>query len=182
MVQLLDDILTINRAETGKLEFNPKVLVLDKFCQQFIEEIWLSTGSHYTLTFTCKGNPIPVCLDERLLRSILSNILSNAIKYSPEGSNVHLGLEFQSYAVILQVQDRGIGIFSEDKKQFFEPFHRGKNVRTIPGTGLGLSAVKKCVDLHKGTIQITSEAGIGTTCAITLPLLEPPESAIINKQ
>lgn len=171
MVQLLDDILTINRAETGKLDFNPKLLVLDKFCQQFVEEIRLSTGSHYTLTFTCEGNPIPVCLDERLLRSILSNILSNAIKYSPKGGNVYLGLEFQLDAVILQVQDRGIGIFSEDIKQLFQPFHRGKNVRTIPGTGLGLIVVKKCVDLHQGTIQITSEVGIGTNCMVTLPLV-----------
>ncbi|MCW6053902.1 PAS domain S-box protein [Lyngbya sp. CCAP 1446/10] len=171
MVQLLDDILTINRAETGKLEFNPKLLVLDKFCHQFVEEIRLSTASQYTLTFTCEGNPIPVCLDERLLSSILSNILSNAIKYSPKGGNVHLGLEFQLDAVILQVQDRGIGIFPEDRKQLFEPFHRGKNVRTIPGTGLGLIVVKKCVDLHQGTIQITSEVGLGTTCMVTLPLL-----------
>jgi PAS domain S-box-containing protein len=171
MVQLLDDILTINRAETGKLEFNPKLLVLEQFCNQFVEEMRLSAGNQHTITFTCEGNPIPVCLDEKLLRSILSNILSNAIKYSPKGGNVHLGLEFQFHEVILRVQDRGIGIFPEDQKQLFEPFHRGKNIRTIPGTGLGLIVVKKCVDLHQGTIQITSEAGIGTTCVVTLPLL-----------
>ncbi len=171
MVQLLDDILTINRAETGKLEFNPKFLVLDKFCEQFVEEMRLSAGSQYTITFTCEGNPIPVCLDEKLLRSILSNVLSNAIKYSPKGGNVHLGLEFQLHQVLLQVCDRGIGIFPEDIKQLFEPFHRGKNVRTIPGTGLGLIVVKKCVDLHQGSIEITSEVGIGTTCVVTLPLV-----------
>ena len=171
MVQLLDDILTINRAETGKLEFNPKFLVLDKFCDQFVEEMRLSAGSQHTLTFTCEGNPIPVCLDEKLLRSILSNVLSNAIKYSPKGGNVHLGLEFQLHQVILRVCDRGIGIFPEDIKQLFEPFHRGKNVRTIPGTGLGLIVVKKCVDLHQGSIEITSEVGIGTTCVVTLPLV-----------
>jgi PAS domain S-box-containing protein len=171
MVQLLDDILTINRAETGKLEFNPKFLVLDKFCDQFVEEMRLSAGSQHTITFTCEGNPIPVCLDEKLLRSILSNVLSNAIKYSPKGGNVDLGLEFQLHQVLLRVCDRGIGIFSEDIKQLFEPFHRGKNVRTIPGTGLGLIVVKKCVDLHQGSIEITSEVGIGTTCVVTLPLV-----------
>jgi PAS domain S-box-containing protein len=171
MVQLLDDILTINRAETGKLEFNPKFLVLDKFCDQFVEEMRLSAGSQHTLTFTCEGNPIPVCLDEKLLRSILSNVLSNAIKYSPKGGNVHLGLEFQLHQVLLRVCDRGIGIFPEDIKLLFEPFHRGKNVRTIPGTGLGLIVVKKCVDLHQGSIEITSEVGIGTTCVVTLPLV-----------
>jgi signal transduction histidine kinase len=94
-----------------------------------------------------------------------------AIKYSPQGGNVRLSLEFKSDTVILQVKDQGIGIPLADQKQLFEPFHRGKNVRSIPGTGLGLVVVKKCVDLHQGCINITTEVGIGTTCAIALPLL-----------
>ncbi|QHG17649.1 PAS domain S-box protein [Nostoc sp. ATCC 53789] len=171
MVQMLDDILTINRAETGKLEFNPKLLDLEEFCGDFVEEMRLSTDERHTLSFVCQGKAVPCWVDERLLRSILSNLLLNAIKYSPQGGNVHLSLEFQSDTVILQVQDQGIGIPLADQKQLFEPFHRGKNVRSIPGTGLGLVVVKKCVDLHQGCINITTEVGIGTTCAIALPLL-----------
>ncbi|MBD2559225.1 MULTISPECIES: sensor histidine kinase [Nostoc] len=170
MVQMLDDILTINRAETGKLEFNPKLLDLEEFCGYFVEEMRLSTDERHTLSFVCQGKAVPALVDERLLRSILSNLLLNAIKYSPQGGNVHLGLEFKSDTVILQVQDQGIGIPLADQKQLFEPFHRGKNVRSIPGTGLGLVVVKKCVDLHQGDINITTEVGIGTTCAIALPL------------
>jgi PAS domain S-box-containing protein len=170
MVQMLDDILTINRAETGKLEFNPKPLDLEAFCSSFLEEMRLSIGEKHTLTLVCQGKAVLACVDERLLRSILSNLLLNAIKYSPQVGNVHLALEFQVDQVILQVQDRGIGIPLEDQKQLFEPFHRGKNVRSIPGTGLGLVVVKKCVDLHHGNISITSEVGIGTNCTITLPL------------
>jgi PAS domain S-box-containing protein len=170
MVQMLDDILTINRAETGKLEFNPKLLDLEEFCGDFVEEMRLSTDERHTLSFVCQGKAVPCWVDERLLRSILSNLLLNAIKYSPQGGNVHLGLEFKSDTVILQVQDQGIGIPLADQKQLFEPFHRGKNVRSIPGTGLGLVVVKKCVDLHQGHINITTEVGIGTTCAIALPL------------
>ncbi|MBE8990747.1 PAS domain S-box protein [Nostoc sp. LEGE 12450] len=171
MVQMLDDILTINRAETGKLEFNPKLLDLEEFCGDFVEEMRLSTDERHTLSFVCQGKAVPCWVDERLLRSILSNLLLNAIKYSPQGGNVRLGLEFKSDTVILQVQDQGIGIPLADQKQLFEPFHRGKNVRSIPGTGLGLVVVKKCVDLHQGCINITTEVGIGTTCAIALPLL-----------
>ncbi len=170
MVQMLDDILTINRAETGKLEFLPKPLDLEAFCNSFIEEMRLTTTHKHNLTFVCQGKPVLACVDERLLRSILSNLLLNAIKYSPEGGIVQLSLEFKSDVVILQVQDRGIGIPLADQKQLFEPFHRGKNVRSIPGTGLGLIVVKKCVDLHKGRITITSEIGVGTTCVVTLPL------------
>lgn len=170
MVQILDDILTINRAETGKLEFNPKLIDLEGFCGYFVEEMRLSTDERHILSFVCRGKAISAWVDERLLRSILSNLLLNAIKYSPQGGNVHLGLEFKSDTVILQVQDQGIGIPLADQKQLFEPFHRGKNVRSIPGTGLGLVVVKKCVDLHQGDINITTEVRIGTTCAVTLPL------------
>jgi PAS domain S-box-containing protein len=171
MVQMLDDILTINRAEAGKLEFNPKQLDLESFCGSFIEELRLSAGEMHKLTFTRQGKAVPGWVDERLLRSILANLLSNAIKYSPDGGNVHLALEFEPGTVILQVQDWGIGIPLTTQKQFFEPFHRGQNVRSISGTGLGLVVVKKCVDLHQGTINIISEVGVGTTCLVTLPLL-----------
>ena len=174
MVQLLDDILTINRAETGKLAFNPKLLNLERYCRYFIEEMRLNAGAQHTLTFTCQGTALPVYLDEKLLRSILSNLLSNAIKYSPQGGNVQLTLAFRSDTVKIGVQDEGIGIPVADQKLLFEPFHRGKNVRSIPGTGLGLVVVKKCVDLHQGTIHIASEVGKSTTCVITLPFSEAP--------
>jgi PAS domain S-box-containing protein len=170
MVQLLDDILTINRAETGKLEFNPKPLALEKFCRQFVEEMQLSAGNQHTLTFVCQGECINVRLDEKLLRSILANLLSNAIKYSPRGGQVHCFLKFESDCVKLQIRDRGVGISAEDRKQLFEPFYRGKNVRHISGTGLGLVVVKKCVDLHGGSIEIASHLGQGTTATIVLPL------------
>lgn len=170
MVQLLDDILTINRAETGNLAFNPKLLNLEHYCRHFIEEMQLSAGEAHQLTFTCRGTTCSIALDEKLMRSILSNLLSNAIKYSPSGGAVSLELEFQADAVQISVRDWGIGILPDDRQQLFEPFHRGKNIRTIPGTGLGLVVVKKCVELHQGTIQIASEAGAGTTCLVTLPL------------
>lgn len=170
MVQLLDDILTINRAETGNLAFNPKPLNLALYCRHFVDEMKLNVSPQHTLAFTCQGNVVPISLDEKLLRSILSNLLSNAIKYSPQGGKVALTLEYQSKTALLKVQDRGIGIPPEDQTHLFEPFHRGKNVRTIPGTGLGLVVVKKCVDLHQGTIRFTSNAGEGTTCCVALPL------------
>ncbi len=169
MVQLLDDILTINRAETGKLAFNPKPLNLELYCRHFVDEMQLNAGAQHPISFTSQGTSNSVALDEKLLRSILANLLSNAIKYSPQGGNVSLVLLFNPDTVIISVQDDGIGISPADCHQLFEPFYRGKNVRTIPGTGLGLVVVKKCVDLHQGQIDIVSEVGIGTTCRITLP-------------
>jgi PAS domain S-box-containing protein len=173
MVQLLDDILTINRAETGNLAFNPKPLNLELYCQHFIEEMKLNNDPQHTLTFMCNGTVVPIGLDEKLLRSILSNLLSNAIKYSPKGGSILLTLEYQNNSALLTVTDQGIGISLEDQKHLFEPFHRGKNVRTIPGTGLGLVVVKKCVDLHQGEIHVVSDIDVGTTCRVNLPFLSP---------
>ena len=173
MVQLLDDILTINRAETNKLEFNPQWLDLEKFCRQFIEEIRLGDTSHHTLDFWCEGQWRKTYLDENLLRSILGNILSNAIKYSPKTTRVQCLLRFNADSSIIQISDQGIGIAVQDQKQLFEPFHRGRNVRSIPGTGLGLVVVKKCVDLHNGNITISSDIDRGTTVTIIFPHLEP---------
>lgn len=171
MVQLLDDILTINRAETGNLEFNPKPIALEKFCHQFIEEIKLSTGTQHQLKFICEGTQIEPCLDEKLLRSILANLLSNAIKYSPQDSEIYLYLTFNLDHIEIQVKDFGLGISQEDQTEIFEPFYRGQNVHHLTGTGLGLVVVKKCVDLHDGSITINSEIGKGTTVKIILPFL-----------
>ncbi|UBF25951.1 PAS domain S-box protein [Kovacikia minuta CCNUW1] len=169
MVQLLDDILTINRAEAGKLTFSPSLLNLEALCQHLVEEMRLNAGTQHTITFTCEGKTVPVHLDEKLVTSILTNLLSNAIKYSPQGGTIHLSLIFQSERVLLQVEDQGIGIPQDDQNHLFEPFHRGKNVRSISGSGLGLVVVKKCIDLHQGTIHITSEVGKGTICLVALP-------------
>ena len=170
MVQLLDDILTINRAESGNLAFNPQSIDLEPYCRHFVEEMQLSAGTQHTLAFTSHGKAYALNLDEKLLRSILANLISNAIKYSPDSDEISLTLIFQIDAVLIRVEDHGIGIPLVDQKLLFEPFHRGKNVRTIPGTGLGLVVVKKCVDLHQGTIVIDSEVGVGTTCIVRLPL------------
>jgi PAS domain S-box-containing protein len=172
MVQLLDDILTINRAETGKLEFNPQWLDLEKFCCQFVEELRLGEGAEHTLEFQRLGKWRNTYLDEKLLRSILGNLLSNAIKYSPKNTVVQCLLKFKTNQAIIQIRDRGIGIAVEDRKQLFEPFHRGSNVRNIPGTGLGLMVVKKCIDLHSGKIAIASKLDSGTVVNVTLPYIE----------
>jgi signal transduction histidine kinase len=170
IIQLLDDILTINRAETGKLEFNPQLLNLERLCSYFVEEMQLSIEAQHTIIFTARGECHQAYLDGKLLRSILGNLLSNAIKYSPQSSNINFTLYCDLENAFLEIQDRGIGILPVDRQRLFEPFHRGKNVRNIPGSGLGLAVVKKCVELHGGSIDFTSEVGVGTTWLVTLPL------------
>ncbi|MBD0347255.1 MAG: PAS domain S-box protein, partial [Coleofasciculus sp. Co-bin14] len=170
MTQLLEDILSLTKAEVGKLEIKPQPFDLKKLCQQLVEGMRLTTGNQHTLTFVSQGECNQAYMDESLLKHILTNLLANAIKYSPEGSTVRLELFCQNEEAIFKIQDQGIGIPPGDQQHLFEPFHRGRNVGKIPGTGLGLCIVKKFVDLHKGTIALKSEVGVGTTFIVTLPL------------
>ena len=95
--------------------------------------------------------------------TFLSNLLSNALKYSAPDSTVQLKLQYQLPKVIFQVQDQGIGVSLADQKRLFESFYRASNVGKIPGTGLGLAIVKQAVERHGGTITVSSETNVGTT-------------------
>ncbi len=97
-------------------------------------------------------------------------LLDNAIKYSPDGGTISVHLTFEGTQVIFYCLDEGIGIPVEEQKNLFKSFSRASNVGTISGSGLGLSIVKKCVDLHKGQITVDSVAGQGTKFTVTLPL------------
>ncbi|HAA26515.1 MAG TPA: histidine kinase [Cyanobacteria bacterium UBA8553] len=169
MVRLLEDVLFISCSEAGKLEFKPTSLDLVKFCRALVTEIAIGVGKHHNIVFTCHGEGSGI-MDEKLLRIILSNLLSNAIKYSFQGSTVQFQLTCCQDKAVFQIQDQGIGIPAGDKQRLFESFHRGSNVGTISGTGLGLTIVKKCLDLHGGAIAIESEINRGTTFTVTLPM------------
>jgi signal transduction histidine kinase len=173
MTQLLEDVLLINRAEVGKLEFNPAPLNWIAFCRELVEELQLSMQTNHRIALQIDDmavlNP-QVEMDEKLLRQILSNLLSNAIKYSPIGSTIHFDLAYQNGAAVFQIRDEGIGIPAEDQEKLFELFHRAKNVGNIPGTGLGLAIVKKYLDLQGGKISVDSDIGIGTQFTVTIPL------------
>lgn len=172
MTQMLDDLLVISRAEVGKLDFNPSFLELESFCHNLLEKIELSASNKHALAFACYGDCSHVCLDAKLLQHILTNLLANAIKYSPTGGTVSLEVARQNQEVVFQVKDEGIGIPLEDQTQLFESFHRAGNVGQITGTGLGLSIVKQCVERHNGCITVVSEVGVGTTFTVTLPISE----------
>ncbi len=170
MNHLLEEVLTLGRAESGQLKFNPAPLDAVSFCQELVESLQMSVGAQHTLIFTSSGDCASACLDEKLLWHILNNLLSNAIKYSPKGSTVFFTLSCEESRLSLQVKDRGIGISKSDQQRLFDPFHRASNVGNIPGTGLGLAILKKAVELHGGQIEVESEIGKGTAFTVTLPL------------
>ncbi|MCC3413602.1 MAG: PAS domain S-box protein [Microcoleus sp. PH2017_29_MFU_D_A] len=171
MTELLEDILVIGKIEANTLPFQPISLNLEKFCRQLVEEQQLNDSNQHPIAFIHEGGNCDAQMDEKLLRQMLGNVLSNAIKYSPAGSSVSLRLNCQNGKAVFQVQDQGIGIPQTDIERILETFYRATNVGTISGTGLGLAIVKRAVELHGGKLAIESQEGKSTTFTITLPLI-----------
>lgn len=169
MVAMLDDILTLGKADAGKLTFHPAPLDLNAFCQNMVTETSQAAGGSSRVAFLSQGECHKVILDVSLLRHILGNLLSNALKYSPEERPVTFEVACAPDRITFRVQDQGIGIPASDQKRLFEPFHRAGNTGQIPGTGLGLAIVKQSVDLHGGTITCDSQENVGTTFTVILP-------------
>jgi signal transduction histidine kinase len=169
MVEMLDDILTIGQVESGKLTFAPAPMDLLAFCDNVVAEIRHSNGTTRQVDFSSQGACGSVYMDEKLLRHILGNLLSNALKYSPAESTVMFTIQCSPDQVKFRIQDRGIGIPEADQKRLFETFHRAGNARHLPGTGLGLAIVKQSVELHGGTITFESDEGVGTAFTVIIP-------------
>ncbi len=173
ITHLLDEILLLGSGEAGGLRYRPEPFDLGKFCIELIEDLQFSHSQHYTITAEHEGDCSVAVMDAALLWHILTNLLSNAIKYSPTGGSVRFRLRCQLDTATFQVQDHGIGIPLKDQSHLFETFYRCGNVGKIQGTGLGLAIAKKCVDLHRGTIQVNSEVGQGTVFTVVLPMKPP---------
>jgi signal transduction histidine kinase len=169
MTQLLTDILTLTRAEAGKLPCNLEPLDLEAFCLNLIEDFECATSASYSFQFTSDCYYTHAQLDEKLLYSTLGNLLSNSIKYSPTGGKIKLILNDEPEMIVFRVKDEGLGIPLADRHRLYEPFYRGQNAATIAGTGLGLAVVKKCVDLQNGEMVLDSQEGIGTTFTVKIP-------------
>lgn len=170
MTNTLDDVLILTKGELIDQKLNLQVLDLQEFCHQLVAEIQIGAVTNHEINLTIQGERTKAYFDENLLRQILTNLLTNAIKYSPLDTPVDFALIFQDTEIIFKIKDKGIGIPLQDQIHLFESFRRASNVGKIPGTGLGLAIVKQSVDLYGGTIAVDSEVGIGTTFIVTLPL------------
>lgn len=188
MNSMVQDVLLLSEAEAGKLQLKPAPVDLVQLCRSLASELVLADRKQHNIIFTPLGEcsfalsettslecePAALMeyfLDEKLVRYILTNLLGNALKYSPQGSAVQLDLTCYPDQVVFRIQDEGIGIPLKDIPRLFESFHRASNVATTQGTGLGLAIVKQCVDLHGGHISVDSVIGKGSTFTVTLPSL-----------
>ena len=165
---LLEDVLTLSRVSSGRLQFEPRWMDVAVSCQELVDALNFSTEGQYAITFAAEGGDTTAILDEKLVWHLLNNLLSNAVKYSPLGASISLRLISSEDTLQFVVHNEGIGIPEEDVHSLFLPFHRASNVGKIPGTGLGLAIAKQCVDIHGGQITVASELGKGATFTVTL--------------
>ncbi len=173
LTSILDDFLSLEKVESNKTAYDPEWLDLPDFVASVLEEVQLLVRKGQQLRYRHVG-PEPAFLDEHLVRNILMNLLSNAIKYSPEGGQVDLTTTQGHNCLKIEVVDQGIGIPKEEQSQMFNRFFRAQNAVGIKGTGLGLTIVKRYLDMMGGSIDFTSELNAGTTFNVEIPQ-EPDE-------
>lgn len=168
MTQLLEDVLIIGRKDLEKIKLQPQPLNLEAFCRGLISEIQTAFDRQQSIEFTYQA-AAEFNLDRKLLHYILSNLLSNACKYSPQDSSIDFAIKNTTSEIIFTIGDRGLGIPSQDLPHLFDSFYRASNSEGFQGTGLGLAIAKEYTELHQGTISIDSELEVGTTFTVTIP-------------
>lgn len=175
LTDILNDFLSLSKLEEGKVGATPTMFKAKDFIEEFESEMNLILKAGQELTILQKFHLPEIFSDRKILKNILINLVSNAIKFSPEEKTIRVTIESTPRQIILSVADEGMGIPAEDQKHLFERFFRGKNATNIQGTGLGLNIVGRYVDLLSGTIDFKSKEKEGTTFTIKLPLSKPPQ-------
>jgi two-component system, OmpR family, sensor kinase len=181
ITHLIDNLLNTSRLFDGGagLYFRPEkidVVALLREVTQLHREI--APGSQILERFGTV--PLQMMGDPKLLFQVFSNLVSNAIKYSPSGGSINISTGIESEQIVVAIEDHGIGIPAKDLDQLFERHHRGSNVSGIVGTGVGLFLVKMVVDLHGGIIAVKSKEGEGTRFTVRLPIKPPSKIESIS--
>lgn len=170
LTTLIEDLLTQSSAQSLSAMFNPEIMHPVMACQTLISDIADTFHPLSHIIDFSYEEPLPIVRwDIRLMRHIIRNILTNAMKYSPADTTIFIRLYFSSGYIYLAIQDRGVGIADKDLPHIFTPFFRSNRTETVKGTGLGLSIVKEFVELHGGTIHAESRENQGTTFILTFP-------------
>lgn len=168
LTDILEEFLSVGRIEEGRLAASPTRLELPALLQETMAELQglRKPGQRIETQLAATG---PLWLDASLLRKVLVNLLSNALKYSGEDTTVTVRADWAARRLTLSVQDEGIGISPDDQEHLFERFFRARNATNIPGTGLGLYIIARYLSLLGGTISLQSVLNEGTTVTLIIP-------------
>jgi PAS domain S-box-containing protein len=169
LTDILNDFLSVGKIEEGKIQVRYAEFNVKDHVNGIINEMHTIFKKDQTIVYNHKGDEV-IMLDPGLLKHIVMNLVSNAIKFTPEGSTINVTGSHEKDAFVLTVKDSGIGISKDDQEHLFERFFRGANVTNIQGTGLGLHIVGKYAELMNGTVKCISDTNKGTEFIISFNL------------
>jgi signal transduction histidine kinase len=179
LLRLVGDLLFVAQADAGRLSLERGRVDLSELAAHCVEEA-APAATEKSVSLVLLAEPVPSLVGDRgRLAQVLDNLVSNALKFTPEGGSVQVRTRAGGNQVVLEVEDSGIGIPAADQPRLFERFFRSAVAedQAIPGTGLGLAIVKAIVEAHSGQISISSREGLGTTFRVELPLVARAEKA-----
>ncbi|WP_345242399.1 ATP-binding protein [Pontibacillus salipaludis] len=173
LTNLINDFLDLQRMESGRQVYEKEFIQVEEVAQEVIDSFPYS--SQHEVYLNNHSSHLPVLADREKLIQVFTNLISNAIKFSPDGGKVIVTMNGNDQELFIHIADEGLGIPDHELPKLFKKFHRIDNSerRKIGGTGLGLSIVKEIVEAHGGKITVRSEAGKGSVFTITLPLAQP---------
>lgn len=167
---LLTSVLFFGKVDANKLQYKPKKMFMQAFVKELLDTVNAGIENDVKISTELINLPKVITSDSELLYQIFENLLSNGVKYSKDGKKVLFKLEYVDNKLIGTVTDKGIGIPEPEQPQLFDRFFRAKNVGEVEGSGLGLSIVKKCVEVLNGQISLKSSVGKGTSITVTIPV------------
>ncbi len=169
MTDLMENVLFIGKTDSSKFAFSPKTVKVEELVQSIINDTKFNNNVSNEIVLNCSLSNAEFRLDEVLIRQILLNLITNAIKYSKDDGKIVLSIDESAETLNISVQDFGIGIPDAEQGKIFEQFYRGSNVGIINGTGLGMTVVLRSLNLHGGKIEVLSKLNEGTTFKVLLP-------------
>lgn len=169
LTEIVNDVLHLSKIQSGRVEYDPEEIELTEICRKSIESFSTDEAEKREIVFECGYDSLPVFIDRRLINQILSNLISNALKYSPKDPVIKVKLFTTGDEVNISVSDNGIGIPENDKKYIFSAFYRASNAKLIQGNGLGLNIIKESLLSQGGDISFTSKINSGSTFTVHLP-------------
>lgn len=183
LTKMVNDVLDLNRIETGRVELNKRPLTLEDLADRAVREFRPAAEQKpLTLEWRSVGGPFEGLFDPQVIERVFRELVHNAIKYTPEGGRIEVSLRRENGAAVFSVRDTGIGIDPAEIKKIWEPFYRAHAARhTVKGSGLGLSIVRELLELHGGAIRVDSRPGGGTLFEVELPLPSEAPAAESNE-
>ena len=167
---ILNDFLSLSKLEEGNIKNNPVEFDFTELCVEVCDEVEGMLKPGQQIVHTNDPGSTTVVLDKHLLKNILYNLVSNAIKYSGPEKRIFCSHAIDNGELVIEIRDEGIGIPMEEQRRLFTRFFRASNATNIKGTGLGLNIVKSYLDLMNGTINFESELNRGTKFVVAIPI------------